>query len=79
LAFCVLLVLPVGRRRWMSLFCQSIVLGAFLLASCGGGGGGGGGSNPPPVNGTPAGTYTVLVTGTANGIVHNTVVSVVVH
>jgi hypothetical protein len=31
------------------------------------------------VNGTPAGTYTVLVTGTANGIVHNTVVSVVVH
>jgi len=36
-------------------------------------GGGNSGSN-----GTPAGTYTVLITGTANGVVHNAKITVVV-
>lgn len=53
-------------------------IGILWLVGCGGGNGGGGGSKPPPVDGTPAGAYTVLVTGTANGIVHNAVVNVVV-
>jgi hypothetical protein len=30
------------------------------------------------VNGTPSGIYTLLVTGTANGIVHNAKITVVV-
>jgi hypothetical protein len=60
----------------MSLVCLPVLAGAFFLAGCGGGGGG---SSPPPVNGTPAGAYTVLVSGTGNGIAHNVVVNVVVH
>ena len=52
---------------------------AFVLsvASCGGG------TTtapppPPPPGSTPAGTYTIVVTGTANGITHNAKVTVVV-
>ena len=76
LAFCFLFALPLRRRRWISLLCLPLVMGGLWLAGCGGGSVGGG--SPPPVNGTPVGAYTVLVTGTANGIVHNAVVDVVV-
>jgi hypothetical protein len=76
IALCIVVVLPVRRRRWMSLVCLLVLAGVFFLAGCGGGDGG---SNLLPVNGTPAGAYTVLVTGTANGIVHNAVVNVSVH
>jgi hypothetical protein len=74
-AFCLIVVLPMRKRRWISLICLPVLLGAFFLAGCGGGGG----SNLPPANGTPPGAYTVLVTGTANGIEHNAVINVVVH
>jgi hypothetical protein len=53
----------VGPSRWRTV----VVLMAvwlpltMVLAACGGGGGGGGGSTNP---GTPAGTYTLTVTGT---------------
>jgi len=77
IALCIIVVLPLRKRRWISLICLPVLLGAFFLAGCGGGGGGG--SNLPPVNGTPPGAYTVLVTGTSNGIVHNAVINVVVH
>ena len=86
LAFCFIFVLPLRRPRWIRLTWLPILLAAFLLVSCGGsgsgsgtGGGGGGGGSKTTVENTPPGTYTVLVTGTANGITHNAVVYVVVH
>ena len=78
LAFCVWLAVPFRRRRRIGMACLLLLLSTLSLAGCGGGGSSGG-SNPPPVNGTPAGTYSVVVTGTANGIVHNALVTVVVH
>jgi hypothetical protein len=59
------------------LLCLPIFAGAFFLAGCGDSGGGG--LNLPPANGTPTGAYTALVTATANGILHNAVVNVIVH
>jgi subtilase family serine protease len=76
LAFGVVLVIPLRRRRWLKIACLLLLLPMLLLSGCGGSGGG---THPPPVNGTPAGTYSVVVTGTANSIVHNAVVTVVVH
>ena len=73
-ALCFVVVLPMRRRRWIGLLCLPVFAGTFFLAGCGGGGE----SNAPPVNGTPAGAYTVLVSGTANGIVHNAVVAITV-
>ncbi len=83
LSFCLVLVLPLRRPRWIRMVWLPIVLAAFFLVSCGGsgsssGGGGGGGSSPKVVN-TPPGTYTIVITGTANGITHNAAVYVVVH
>ena len=64
----------------------ALLLAAFFPVSCGGsgsssgnGGGGGGGGSKTTLENTPAGTYNVVVTGTANGITHNAVVYVVVH
>jgi hypothetical protein len=76
-ALCFVVTLPMRRRRWISLLCLPIFAGAFFLAGCGGGGGGG--LNLPPANGTPTGAYTVVVSGTGNGILHNAVVKVIVH
>ncbi len=84
LASCFVLVLPLRRPRWIRMVWLPIVLAAFFLVSCGGsgsssGGGGGGGSTRSAVENTPPGTYTIVITGTANGITHNAVVYVVVH
>jgi hypothetical protein len=50
------------RKKLFSWLFFCLALGAlFLLPACGGGGGGGGGSS-----GTPAGTYTITVSGTAS-------------
>ena len=56
-----------GARRWRAAW---VPLGAGLLLTlalggCGGGGGGGGGGGAPSNPGTPAGTYSLTVTGTA--------------
>jgi hypothetical protein len=81
LAFCILLVVPLRRRRWIGLACLPLLLAVSFLAGCGGSGGtsctgptcGSGG-----FNNTPAGTYSVLVTATANGLVHDAQITVVV-
>lgn len=52
-------VLLVGRHKRTLIAVAFVSLGVILIASCGGGGGPTGGSN-----GTPAGTYTVIVTAT---------------
>jgi hypothetical protein len=70
----------VQLRRWGLVWCGLALL-SLAMASCGGGGGGGGGgvsSNP----GTPAGTYPLVVTGTAAGgsnLSHSTTLTLTVN
>jgi hypothetical protein len=54
----------VSRRRAAFLTLAAGLLLTLAMAACGGGGGGGGGHTPIP--GTPAGTYTLTVTGSAS-------------
>jgi hypothetical protein len=56
------------HSRWALAPAMVLVLGILnWISGCGGGGGGGGGGHDP---GTPAGTYTLTVTGTSNGVNH---------
>jgi hypothetical protein len=60
-----------GRRKLLGFCLVFLVLsGCLLQVACGASGGGN--NTPPPTgnSGTPAGTYTVTVTGTANGTQH---------
>ncbi len=62
-----------GRKKLMSFCLVFLVIGGCLLqAACGASGGNGGNS------GTPAGSYTVTITGNANGTQHTTSVSLTV-
>jgi hypothetical protein len=79
------LFLSGGRARRIlarNLLLCIALLAAFSLSGCGDGGGGnsggGGGGGGGGANNTPVGTYSVVVTGTANGIVHNTKITVVI-
>jgi uncharacterized repeat protein (TIGR01451 family) len=50
-----------GRNRWMTLaFFAVLFSGTFFQIACGGNS-----SSPPATGGTPAGTYTITVTGTS--------------
>jgi hypothetical protein len=72
LALLVFFGIPARRRSWramLSIFVAVISLGA--LASCGGVGGGG---NP----GTPAGSYTVTVTGTSGTTIASSTITLAV-
>jgi len=62
--------LVLARRKKMIGLATLLMLLGF--AACGGGGGGGS-SQPPPVTdpGTPAGTYNIVVTGTAGTTTHS--------
>jgi len=63
-----------NRKRRLAML-MSLGLFAALFAAAGCGGGQGGQKPPPPAN---AGTYSVVVSATANGIIHNAKVIVVV-
>jgi subtilase family serine protease len=86
LALCLLFLgrRPFMGRRWdarlrsvlLALALPFALLAAFAFTGCGGTSTTGK-TNPPP-DSTPAGTYTIVVTGTASGIVHNAVITVVV-
>jgi hypothetical protein len=75
-----LLPFTIRRRRQGMLLLAILILSSFGLASCAGAGGGGSGGPPSnPANGTtPAGTYPVVVTATANGLSHKTTLSLTV-
>ena len=63
---------PARRRRWGIAMTLLVVAFVASLAACGGG------SSSPKSPGTPAGSYTVSVTGTSASLSHTTNVSVVV-
>ncbi len=63
------------KRRLAMLLSLGLFAALFAVAGCGSGGSQGGQQPPPPAN---AGTYSVVVSATANGIIHNAKVMVVV-
>jgi hypothetical protein len=73
-------LLTSGRRRRRLALVGTCGLFAILVFQVACGGGGGGTVTPPPPGNTPAppGTYSVLVTATANGVIHNAKIAVVV-
>ena len=66
-----------ARTRARALYVSAGLLGLFLalLAACGGGGGGGGGPTNP---GTPTGTYTITIAGTAGSLQNSGTVTLTV-
>ena len=68
---------PARRRTWGMLFMLLMLAGIGAGVS---GCGGGGPNNIGPTSGTnvPAGTYSVLVSANASGVVHNVTLTVIV-
>lgn len=59
-----------GKQRWLR--PGFVLAGVLLLVSCGAGG------SPSSANGTPAGTYTVTITGTSSGVARTVNLSITV-
>jgi hypothetical protein len=76
IAFALLLFSPLPRRRWRLPAGLAMLALVLLIPGCGGSLN----TSPPPPNpgDTPAGTYSVVVMGTGNGIVHSATLPVVV-
>ena len=64
------------RRMALSVVAALIVMAIILAAGCGGGSSS---NQPPPVVGTPPGTYTLTLTGTAGGDSHTTQLTLIVN
>jgi hypothetical protein len=63
------------RRRWLVGMLLGLLAGLIVLqAACGGSS-----SSPTPTGGTPAGTYTVTITGSSGSASHNTRVTLIVN
>jgi hypothetical protein len=74
-----LIALPIAvgfrnRKGWLVVLMASLI----GLASCTGSGGGGGGTPAPSNQNTPAGTYSIVITATANGVSHKTALTLIV-
>ena len=81
LAFTMMWLLPVRRRRFARLLLMLLMLGGLGAAmGCGGGGSGSTGSGgTTTVPGTTAGTYVVTVTGTSGSLTQASTVNVTVN
>jgi Pro-kumamolisin, activation domain/Bacterial Ig-like domain (group 3)/Subtilase family len=75
-AFGALLIFPRSRRKWKT--PTIFLLSAFLLIATACGGGSSSAPPPPNSNPTPPGAYSVVVTATSNGIIHNAQLPVLV-
>jgi len=78
---CGLLAVPLaicGRRKWIQM--AILAMGFIGITSCAGAGGGGGGKTPQGStnNGTPAGTYSIVVTASSTGVSHKTTLTLTV-
>jgi len=63
------------RRRWLARMLLGLLTGLIILqAACGSSS-----STPAPTGGTPAGTYTITITGSSGSASHNTRVTLIVN
>lgn len=70
---------PAKRRHYALAVPLGFLLLAISVISCGGGGYSGSPVPPPPSGGTPAGNYTLTITGSSNGVSHSQTLTLIVN